>query len=331
MTLLDVRGLAVEFREKGEWTRVVDDVSFTVDAGTTLGLVGESGSGKTVTALSLLGLTRTQGARVSGTIDFDGRDLAHLSEKAFNEVRGSRIGMIFQQASRTLDPAFTVGSQIAETVRRHTGASRGDAWDRAVEMLQRVHIPRPTERAKQYPHEFSGGMAQRAVIAMALSCEPDLVIADEPTTALDVTVQSRILDLLRELQQETNVAVVVISHDLGVIAELADQVAVMYAGQIVERAPIDTLFGAPLHPYSSGLMGAIPVVGQGRRLVDIPGVVPPPQAFPSGCRFHPRCAFSDPGRCDSGTHDLAGEPVHQVRCIRRDELQLTGVLTAEVG
>ncbi|MCW0213474.1 MAG: ABC transporter ATP-binding protein [Pseudonocardia sp.] len=330
MSLLAVENLSVAFAERRSWSTVVDDVSFEVAAGTTLGLVGESGSGKTVTALSIMGLTRAQGARVSGAVRFDGQDLAVLDEDALADIRGARIGMVFQQASRTLDPAFTVGEQIAETVRRHTGASRRDAWDRAVEMLQRVHIPRPVERALQYPHEFSGGMAQRVVIAMALSCSPAMVIADEPTTALDVTVQARILELLRELQDDTGVAIVLISHDLGVIAEMADRVAVMYAGQIVEQAPIEELFVGPRHPYSSGLMGAIPVVGQGRRLVDIPGVVPPPQSFPAGCRFHPRCPHAEPGRCDAAPPPLERVDAHEVRCVRTGELSLPGVLVPEV-
>jgi oligopeptide/dipeptide ABC transporter ATP-binding protein len=328
-SLLEVEHLRVSFRERGGWSTVVDDVSFEVEAGTTTGLVGESGSGKTVTALSVLGLHRGPHVRVEGAVRFAGRDLAGLDDDALADIRGARIGMVFQQASRTLDPAFTVGEQIAETVRRHTGASRRDAWDRAVEMLGKVHIPRPAERARQYPHQFSGGMAQRVVIAMALSCAPELVIADEPTTALDVTVQARVLALLRELQDDTGVAIVLITHDLGVIAEMADRVAVMYAGQIVERAPIEELFTRPRHPYSAGLMGAIPVVGQGRRLVDIPGVVPAPHALPAGCRFHPRCPHAEPGRCDTAPPPLEAAAGREVRCVRADELALRGVLVPE--
>jgi oligopeptide/dipeptide ABC transporter ATP-binding protein len=330
MTLLEVEHLRVSFRERGGWSTVVDDVSFGVEAGTTTGLVGESGSGKTVTALSVLGLHRGPHVRVEGAVRFAGQDLTALGDDALADVRGARIGMVFQQASRTLDPAFTVGEQIAETVRRHLGASRRDAWDRAVEMLEKVHIPRPAERARQYPHQFSGGMAQRVVIAMALSCSPELVIADEPTTALDVTVQARVLDLLRELQEQTGVALVLITHDLGVIAEMADRVAVMYAGQIVEQAPIEELFSRPRHPYSAGLMGAIPVVGQGRHLVDIPGVVPAPRSLPAGCRFHPRCPHAEPGRCDAAPPPLEAAGDHEVRCVRAAELRLRGVLVPEV-
>ena len=330
MSLLEVEHLRVSFREQGGWSTVVDDVSFTVAAGTTTGLVGESGSGKTVTALSVLGLHRGPHVRVEGTVRFAGQDLTALGDDALSDVRGARIGMVFQQASRTLDPAFTVGGQIAETVRRHTGASRRDAWARAVEMLDKVHIPRPAERARQYPHQFSGGMAQRVVIALALSCSPELVIADEPTTALDVTVQARVLELLRELQEQTGVAIVLITHDLGVIAEMADRVAVMYAGQIVEQAAIGELFTRPRHPYSAGLMGAIPVVGQGRRLVDIPGVVPAPSALPEGCRFHPRCPHAEKGRCDTAPPPLRSAADHEVRCVRAGELALRGVLVPEV-
>jgi oligopeptide/dipeptide ABC transporter ATP-binding protein len=328
--LLEVEHLRVSFREGGGWSTVVDDVSFAVEAGTTTGLVGESGSGKTVTALSLLGLHSGSHARVEGSVRFAGQELTGLSDGALEDIRGARIGMVFQQASRTLDPAFTIGQQIAETVRRHTGAARRDAWDRAVEMLAKVHIARPAERARQYPHQFSGGMAQRVMIAMALSCSPELLIADEPTTALDVTVQARVLELLRELQEETGVAVVLITHDLGVIAEMADRVAVMYAGQIVEQAPIGELFTRPRHPYSAGLMGAIPVVGQGRRLVDIPGVVPAPRSLPAGCRFHPRCPHAEPGRCDTAPPPLEAAGDHEVRCVRASELRLRGVLVPEV-
>jgi peptide/nickel transport system ATP-binding protein len=319
MSLLSIRNLTVSFGG----TAVVQDVSFDVEAGSTVGLVGESGSGKTVTALSALGLTRTQGATVTGQVLFDGEDLTAMSEKQLSTRRGRSIGMIFQQAIRTLDPAFTVGEQIAEAVRRHEGLSRSAARARAVEMLDRVHIPRAAERAKEYPHTFSGGMCQRAMIAMALACSPRLVFADEPTTALDVTVQARILALLREIQRDTGIAIVFISHDLGVIAELAQRVVVMYAGQVVERATVEDLFLRPRHPYTSGLLGSIPAVGQGRRLISIPGVVPPPGAMPVGCRFHPRCVHEVPGLCDTTAPSL--DLGDGARCLRTTELDLRGI------
>jgi oligopeptide/dipeptide ABC transporter ATP-binding protein len=235
--------------------------------------------------------------------------------------------MIFQQAIRTLDPAFTVGEQIAEAVRRHEGASRSAAWTRAVEMLDRVHIPRAAERAREYPHTFSGGMCQRAMIAMALACSPKLVFADEPTTALDVTVQAKILDLLREIQRDTGIAIVFISHDLGVIAELAQSVVVMYAGQVVERATVEELFLSPRHPYTAGLINSIPAVGRGRRLVSIPGNVPAPGSMPVGCRFHPRCAHESVGLCDVTAPELETSPEAAVRCLRAGELSLLGIPT----
>jgi peptide/nickel transport system ATP-binding protein len=322
-SLLSVRDLSVSFRGPGGWVPVTDRVSFDVEAGTTVGLVGESGSGKTVTALSAMGLTRAQGARVTGQVVFDGEDLATLSQRELSTRRGRTISMIFQQAIRTLDPAFTVGEQIAESVRRHERASRKQAWRRAVEMLERVHIPRAAERAKEYPHTFSGGMSQRVMIAMALACSPKLVFADEPTTALDVTVQARILDLLREIQRDTGIAVVFISHDLGVIAELAQQVVVMYAGQVVERAGVEELFLRPRHPYTAGLLNAIPAVGRGRRLISIPGNVPAPGAMPTGCRFHPRCPHEIVGRCDDAPVNLVAD----VRCVRSGEVTLLGIPT----
>ena len=325
MSLLEVRDLTVAFPGRHGYNAAVEGVSFDVAAGSTVGIVGESGSGKTVTALSVLGLTRAQGARVTGQVRFDGTDLQRLNERQLSRIRGARVSMIFQQAIRTLDPAFTVGEQIAETVRRHEDVSRKEAWQRAVDMLDRVHIPRAAERAKEYPHTFSGGMCQRAMIAMALACSPQLVFADEPTTALDVTVQARILDLLREIQRDTGIAIVFITHDLGVIAEMADRIVVMYAGQVVEQGDVDEIFVRPRHPYTAGLMSAIPVVGQGRRLVDIPGNVPAPGRAPAGCRFHPRCPHHVPGRCDAAVPPLEEQNGHDVRCVRADELTLRGI------
>jgi oligopeptide/dipeptide ABC transporter ATP-binding protein len=324
--LLEIEDLTVEFPSAKGWVRAVEDVSLQVEPGRVLGLVGESGSGKTVTALAILGLIRAQGGRVSGRIIFEGKDLTKLGERALSDVRGARIGMVFQQPIRSLNPAFTIGEQIGETIRRHKDVSRKEAMEQVVALLDRVHIPEPAKRAKQYPHEFSGGMCQRAMIAMALSCSPSLLIADEPTTALDVTVQAVVLELMRELQHELGVAILFVSHDLGVIAEMADEVAVMYAGQIVETASVEELFTGPRHPYTAGLMAAVPRVGQGRRLVAIDGNVPDPGHHPSGCRFHPRCAYAVAMRCDSEAIPLlpCGDE-HETRCIRASELALEGV------
>jgi peptide/nickel transport system ATP-binding protein len=331
MPLLRVEDLTVSFRSRHGRVNAVEGVSFDIEAGQTVGLVGESGSGKTVTSLAILGLVQSQGGRVTGSVNFEGRELVGMKEKELEDVRGNRVGMIFQQAIRSLDPAFTVGEQIAETVRRHRDVTRKEAWARAVEMLDRVRIPRAAERASEYPHTFSGGMCQRVMIAMALSCEPVLLIADEPTTALDVTVQSHVLDLIREIQDDTGIAVLFISHDLGVIAEMANRVVVMYAGEVVEQSSIENVFVRPRHPYTSGLLGAIPAIGQGRRLVDIPGNVPPPGLAPPGCRFHPRCPHFELGRCDE-IHpplDLVGPT--EVRCVRAEEIVLPGIVVPEAA
>jgi peptide/nickel transport system ATP-binding protein len=325
--LLRVDGLTVEFRAGRGWTRVVDDVSLSVDPAQTVVLVGESGSGKTVTALATLGLAQVLGAKVAArSIEFEGQELTSLRPSAMNRVRGNRIGMIFQQPARSLDPAYTVGDQIAETIRRFGDVSRKEAWRRAVEMLDRVHIANAAKRAAEYPHTFSGGMCQRVMIAMALACGPSLLIADEPTTALDVTVQARILNLMRELQRDTGVAILFISHDLGVIAEMCESVLVMYAGQVVEQAPADEIFFQPQHPYTEGLLGSIPRPGRSTHLVTIPGNVPPMDHLPSGCRFHPRCRYAVAGRCDRGEPALHVDGAgHGSRCVRVGEITLAGV------
>jgi len=292
--LLEVDGLRTSFRvEAGEFS-AVDGVSFSLDAGRTLGLVGESGCGKSVTALSIMGLVPAPAGRiVSGAIRFEGVDLLQLSAAELRELRGDRISMIFQEPMTSLNPAFTVGEQIVEGILRHRRSSREEARSRAIEMLRRVHIPSPEKRFDDYPHRLSGGMRQRVMIAMALACEPKLLIADEPTTALDVTIQAQILDLMRTLRKETGTAIILITHDLGVVAELADEVAVMYSGRIVERAPVDTLFARPQHPYTVGLLGSIPRLDlEQERLPAIEGAVPNPLAPVSACRFHPRCPFA---------------------------------------
>jgi oligopeptide/dipeptide ABC transporter ATP-binding protein len=271
--------------------RAVDGVSFSVSAGASIGIVGESGCGKTMTALSLMRLLPSPPARiVSGRIMFDGQDVGVLGESQLRKLRSNAMAMIYQDPMTTLNPVFTVGEQIAETVRLHQDASHAAAQKRAVEMLSLVGIPDPSRCAGSYPHQLSGGMRQRAVIAMALACSPKLLIADEPTTALDVTIQAQILDLLRRLQQELGTAIILITHDLGVIADLVDTVVVMYAGKVVEQAPVKQLFSAPQHPYTQGLLRSVPSLDtREHRMRTIEGNVPSPFAMPQGCRFHPRC------------------------------------------
>jgi len=292
--LLRVRELRTYFYGEAGVAKAVDGVSFEIGAGETVGLVGESGSGKSVTALSLLRLIRPPGRMESGSeIEFEGRNLVTIDERAMRAVRGARISMVFQEPMTALNPVFTVGDQIAEVVRVHKGGSKREAWDRAVEMLETVGIPSPAQRAHEYPHQLSGGMRQRVVIAMALVMHPPLVIADEPTTALDVTIQAQILELLGDLQRQFGTSVLLITHDLGVVAETVSRVLVMYGGEIVEEASVGELFAQPHHPYTEGLLNAMPKVGQEReRLETIPGTVPPPTAWPSGCRFHDRCAYA---------------------------------------
>ena len=293
-SLLQVENLRTYFYSENGVARSVDGVSFAVAPGETVGLVGESGSGKSVTALSLLRLVRAPGRIEQGSrIRFDGTDLLALPEEAMRKVRGNRIAMVFQEPMTALNPVFTVGEQIAEVSRIHEGKSRKDAWARAVEMLELVGIPAPAQRAHEYPHQLSGGMRQRIVIAMALVMSPALVIADEPTTALDVTIQAQILELLADLQRRVGMSILLITHDLGVVAETCSRVLVMYGGEIVEESPVGTVFGAAHHPYTEGLLGAMPKVGGGQeRLTTIPGTVPPPTAWPVGCRFHDRCPYA---------------------------------------
>lgn len=292
MALLEVDGLHVTFPTRDGDVQAVRGVSFSVDPGRTLGIVGESGSGKSVACMSLLGLT--PGAQVDGQARFAGVDLVALDEEALRPYRGARVAMVFQDPLSSLHPYYTVGWQIEEMIRAHEPVSRRRARTRAVDLLGLVGIPQPDVRVDHYPHEFSGGMRQRALIAMALALSPELVIADEPTTALDATVQAQILDLLRRMQQETGLALVIITHDLGVVAELADDVVVMYAGTVVERADRRTLFYRQHHPYTLGLLGAVAsaVTSDGRRLVAIPGQPPSLINPPRGCPFHPRCAYA---------------------------------------
>ncbi len=288
--LLEVKNLKTYFFTEDGVVHAVDGVDFEVYPGEVLGIVGESGCGKSVTSLSIMRLISVPGKIVEGEILFDGKDLVKASEKEMMQIRGNRISMIFQQPQSALNPVFKVGDQISEVLHVHQDFSKEAGKKRAVELLKLVGIPEPEKRAESFPHELSGGMAQRVMIAMALACVPDLLIADEPTTALDVTIQAQILDLMRNMRNQFGSAMILITHDLGVIAEMADRVAVMYAGEIVEESPVETLFDAPLHPYTQGLMGSIPVLGEVReRLEVIPGSVPNLINLPSGCRFAPRC------------------------------------------
>ena len=320
--ILRVQDLHVAFATDEGVVRAVDGVSFDVEPGQVVAIVGESGCGKSVTAQTLIGLTRSPTAAISGTATFDGRDLVTMPDEQLREIRGERIAMVFQDPMTSLNPVYRVGDQIAEAIRAHRDVSRKDALARAVELLHSVGIPNPERRVRDYPHEFSGGMRQRVMIAMALALEPELLIADEPTTALDVTIQAQILSLLRTLNREKNVSVLLITHDLGVVADLADKVVVMYAGQVVEEAPLEDLFYRPRHPYTWGLLGSIARLDEPRpdRLPQIPGHPPSLLDPPGGCRFAARCAyaFDDCSRPPS----LVGDGDHLDRCWLTDEAKV---------
>jgi oligopeptide/dipeptide ABC transporter ATP-binding protein len=289
--LLEVKGLKVRFTTEDGVVRAVDDVSFELDRGKVLGIVGESGSGKSVTAMTILGLTRDKNTAFEGEVIYRGENLLALPESRLREVRGAEIAMIFQDPMTSLNPVYTVGNQIVEAIVTHEQASKQEAKRRAVELLRQVGIPNPQQRVDDYPHQFSGGMRQRAMIAMAISCNPDVLIADEPTTALDVTIQAQILELLARLRADFDSAVILITHDLGVVAEVADEIAVMYAGRIVERASKRQLFYDPQHPYTWGLLGSIPRLDRPKpkKLASIEGMPPSLINLPQGCKFRPRC------------------------------------------
>jgi oligopeptide/dipeptide ABC transporter ATP-binding protein len=288
--LLDVKGLKTYFYTEDGVVKAVDGVDFYVKRGEVLGLVGESGCGKSVTSFSIMRLVGVPGKVIEGEIEFDGQDLLKLSEKEMQHIRGNRIAMIFQQPQSSLNPVFKAGDQIAEVLDIHRSLGREQGWRRAVDLLKMVGIPDPARKAHAYPHEMSGGQAQRVMIAMGLACVPELLLADEPTTALDVTIQAQILDLMRDLRTKMQTAIVLITHDLGVVAEMCERVAVMYAGQIVEQTDVKTLFAEPQHPYTQGLIGSIPVLGVVKDKLDIiPGAVPNLINLPPGCRFAPRC------------------------------------------
>lgn len=311
--LLTVDDLAVTI----DGTDIIANMSFSLDKGQTLALVGESGCGKSITALSLMGLLPSVATITKGSMKLDGRELVVLSEKEMRQVRGNDIAMIFQEPSSALDPLMTVGAQIVEAIQAHRDLSTESALERAVSLLDMVGIPEPVARLKQYPFELSGGMCQRIMIASALSSHPAVLIADEPTTALDVTIQAQILDLMRTMRDETGTAIVLITHDMGIVADMADQVAVMYAGRVVEQGDVFEIFRTPRHPYTHLLLKSIPSLTeeQGNRLHTIRGVVPDAKNWPSGCRFHTRCPYSD-SRCETKAPFLArrGEKMHWVAC-----------------
>jgi peptide/nickel transport system ATP-binding protein len=316
--LIEIDGLRVLFHgDDGRTTHAVDSVNLSVANGATLGLVGESGCGKSVTSLAIMGLLSKGSAEVSGSIRFDGFDLLDVPDETLRDLRGNRLAMIFQEPMTSLNPSFTIGDQIIETILRHRGGSRRQARERAIELLRRVHISSPDKRIDEYPHKLSGGMRQRVMIAMALACDPRLLIADEPTTALDVTLQAQILDLMRELKAASGAAIILITHDLGVVAEVCDEVAVMYAGEIVERAPVDELFANPQHPYTVGLLGSIPRLDRrASHLATIEGMVPNMANPPAGCRFAARCPFVIE-TCVAAPPPLAIVSTgHASRCIR---------------
>ena len=318
--LLEIDSLRTWFDTLSGTVRAVDGVSFTVQAGQTLGVVGESGCGKSVTALSILRLLPTPPARHLGAIRYRGSNLLALSEREMRQIRGNRISMIFQEPMTSLNPVLTVGRQIAETVLVHQETNRAEAMQRAVEMLRLVQIPEPERRAREYPHQLSGGMRQRVMIALALACNPELLIADEPTTALDVTIQAQILDLIKRLQKELGMGVMLITHDLGVVAESCDRVVVMYAGRKVEESSVLALFSRPLHPYTRALMASMPAMNsQLKRLTEIPGMVPSPHELGRGCAFAARCQFAQQRCVDENPPLTSQGEDHVVACFAVEE------------
>jgi len=317
-SLVEIANLRVVFRgDRGQITHAVETVNFDLERGVTLGLVGESGCGKSVTALAIMGLLPKGSANVSGRVGFEGVNLLDLTDGAMRDLRGDRLAMIFQEPMTSLNPAYTVGEQIAETLIRHRGLTRAQARACAIELLRDVQIPSPEQRVDDYPHKLSGGMRQRVMVAIALACDPQLLIADEPTTALDVTIQAQVLDLIRGLKRKTNAAIVLISHDLGVVAEICDEVAVMYAGEIVEHAPVDALFKNPQHPYTIGLLASIPRLDRRvKTLATIEGSLPDMSELPQGCRFAPRCPFAGE-ICVSDVPPIVDVGVrHWSRCVK---------------
>lgn len=332
-SLLSIKDLTVEFDTEDGLVRAVDGVSFGINKGETLGLVGESGCGKSVTALSIMQLIAKPQGKLRGSIVFENQDLLQINESSLRKLRGNRISMIFQEPMTSLNPVFTVGDQIMEAVCLHQCLPKHEAQSKAIEMLRLVGIPSPEQRVDNYPHQLSGGMRQRVMIAMALSCKPDLLIADEPTTALDVTIQAQIMELMKSLQEELGMGIILITHDLGVVAETCDRVAVMYAGQIVEEASVNDIFSSPRHPYTLGLLNSVPgyhgdditIGADGKpRLKTIPGMVPNLLALPSGCRFNERC-FKAENRCRESAIYLTSEEKNRMyRCLFPHQLSRLG-------
>lgn len=317
--ILEVHGLKTYFYTEDGVVKAVDGVDFDVRRGEIVAIVGESGCGKSVTSFSIMQLVGIPGKIIEGEIDFNGQDLLKLSESDMRLMRGDRISMIFQQPTSCLNPVFRIGDQISEVLQIHRGTDKKQGWEKAVELLHTVGIPEPEKRIYAFPHELSGGMAQRVMIAMALACEPELLIADEPTTALDVTIQAQILDLMRDLQHKLGASIILITHDMGVVAEMASRVSVMYAGRIVEQTAVNTIFDNPLHPYARGLLASIPVMGVVKKRLDtIPGAVPNLIDLPPGCKFAPRCMARiehNLEMCTEKEPDLIEyEPDHRVRC-----------------
>jgi oligopeptide/dipeptide ABC transporter ATP-binding protein len=323
--LLEVNNLQTHFPTRAGLVKAVNDVSFYIDERELLGLVGESGCGKSITALSVMRLIASPGKIVEGSIKFKGEELLKASDERMREIRGNDIAMIFQDPMTSLNPVFTVGEQIAEALRLHRNLNKKQAWEAAIEAMKEVAIPDPARRVRDYPHQLSGGMRQRVMIAMALACDPELLIADEPTTALDVTIQAQILELLDELRQTRKLAVLLITHDLGVVAEVADRVCVMYTGKIVEESGVDEIFEKPKHPYTQGLLKSVPKLSEAAsarltRLQTIEGTVPSPTDLPDGCHFAPRCDFCMEGVCTTGEiplYKIGGGA--EVRCVLYDE------------
>jgi peptide/nickel transport system ATP-binding protein/oligopeptide transport system ATP-binding protein len=322
VSLLEVQGLTTAFMTGRGEVNAIEDVSFSLSEGEILGIVGESGSGKSVTALSIMGLLPSPPARIAaGQVRFGGKLLTGLSERQMQPIRGPGIGMIFQEPMTSLNPVFSIGEQIMETIRAHERLPQAQLRARAIAMLDKVGIPAAARRLDDYPHQMSGGQRQRVMIAMALACRPRLLIADEPTTALDVTIQAQILDLLMDLRDEFGMAIIVITHNMGVIAETADRVLVMYAGRVIEEAPVADIFDHPLHPYTRGLLECVPSLTEDKpRLVAIPGTLPEPSRRPPGCRFAPRCAYAEPACTEAVPLLEVLEPAHTAACFRAREL-----------
>ena len=318
-TVLEVRDLELWFNGDYGAVKILNKVSFDINKGETLGIVGESGCGKSMTSLCIMQLLNSPPAVINGSIKLRGRELLALTDKQMQLIRGNKISMIFQEPMTSLNPVFTIGDQLCETFMLHQGLSRKEAMKKAVELLEMVKIPEPQQRVKEYPHQLSGGMRQRVMIAMALACHPELLIADEPTTALDVTIQAQVLDLMRELQKEMGTAIAFITHDLGVVSEMCDRVIVLYCGEMMEEASVDEIFENPKHPYTEGLMATLPKFDQPGHLATIPGTVPPSGKYPKGCVFAPRCQYATEQchGCKPPVTDLGNG--HKVRCFRYAE------------